>query len=70
MSLLLLPRFVIMGGGGARPVGLPRFGMAGGMPTGAPADPFDSFPIAGAERSLVAAFFSLAPLVMSVSNAP
>ena len=59
-----------MGGGGARPAGLPRFGMAGGMPTGAPADLPGSFLISGAERSLVVAFFSLAPLVMSVSKAP
>ena len=73
MSLLLLARFeapelVI---GGARPVGgLPSPGMAGAPPIGGPSEAPDGFPTIGADLSFVTAFFSLAPLVISVKRAP
>ncbi len=45
-------------------------GMGGAPPTGGPEGLLVSFPTIGAERSLVTAFFSRAPLVISPSRAP
>lgn len=75
VSLLLLARFAPLspapGTGGARPLGdLPRPGTAGAPPFGGPTEAPDVFPTMGADRSFVTAFFSLAPLVMSVKRAP
>ena len=75
VSLLLLARFDPPapgpGTGGARPLGgLPRPGTAGAPPIGGPTKAPDDFPTMGADRSFVTAFFSLAPLVMSVNRAP
>ena len=75
VSLLLLARFDPLvpapGIEGARPVGgLPRPGTAGAPPTGGAADATDVLPSRGADRSLVTAFFNLAPLVISVRRAP
>ncbi len=75
VSLLLLARIdppvPAPGTGGARPIGgLLRPGTAGAPPFGAPAAAPDVFPTMGADRSFVTAFFSFAPLVISVRRAP
>lgn len=73
VSLLLLARFEAPkpGTGGARPDGgLPRPGIAGAPPTGVPVESPDGFPTIGADLSFVTAFFSRAPLVISVKRAP
>lgn len=69
-SLLLLPLVATLGTGGARPEDFPAPGTAGGIPTGAMPELLDLLSSSGPERSFVTAFFSLAPLVMSVNNAP
>lgn len=61
------------GGGGAIPVGgLPRVGTGGAAATGGapPALAPPEFPICGADRSFVTAFFNLAPLLISERSAP
>ncbi len=70
VSLLLRPLFAAPGTGGAKPGGFPKPGMAGGTAIGraAPAEAPELFSIMGAERSLVTAFLSLAPFVMSVNK--
>lgn len=75
VSLLLLALFDPPapgpGIGGARPLGgLPKTGTAGAPPFSGPAEAPDVFPTMGADRSFVTAFFSLAPLVISVRRAP
>lgn len=73
VSLLLLARLapLPLGTGGASPPGgFPNPGIAGAAPTDGPAELPESFPTIGADRSLVAAFLSLAPFVMSVKSAP
>ncbi len=73
VSLLLLIRVEAPGPGtgGARPREvLPRPGMAGAPPTGGLSEAPDGFPTMGADRSFVTAFFSLAPLVISVRRSP
>jgi hypothetical protein len=68
-SLLLLARFPPPGTGGASPLGAFIPGTGGAPPMGGPPES-DFLSIAGADRSLVTAFFSLAPLVMSERSAP
>lgn len=70
MSLLLLALFAALGTGGARPGGFTIPGMAGAAPMRGTTGLLDSFPMIGAERSLVTAFLSLAPFVISVNRAP
>ena len=73
VSLLLLARLAAdaPGTGGARPAGgLPRPGTVGALLMGGPAEEPDPLSNSGAERSLVTAFLSLAPFVMSPSRAP
>lgn len=54
--------------GGARP--LCGRGTDGALPTGRPEEFDEAFPTWGADRSFVTAFFSFAPLVMSVNREP
>lgn len=74
VSLLLLARFPPPGTGGARPGGAGAFpmpGTGGAPPMGGPLGPLLTFPIVGADRSLICVtFFSLVPLPMSDSSAP
>ena len=75
VSLLLLARLEPPppnpGIGGARPLGdLPTPGTAGAPTVGGLVEAPDVFPTMGADRSFVTAFFSLAPLVISVRRAP
>jgi len=65
ISLLLLALLAT-----SPPGGLSMLGMGGAPPTGGPEGLLVSFPTIGAERSLVTAFFSRAPLVISPSRAP
>ena len=72
-SLLLLARFGAdaSGNGGARPAGgFPRPGMGGAPPTDGPPEGPELLSNSGAERSLVTAFLSFAPFVISPSRAP
>lgn len=71
LSLLLRPRLEPPPGtGGASPPGGLRPGMGGAPATGPPPPPPpEELATCGAERSLVTAFFSLAPFVMSPSSA-
>ena len=73
VSLVLRARFVDdeLDGGGARPLGgfgIP--GIGGALPSGIPPELPVFFSTRGADRSFVTAFFSFAPLVISVSRAP
>jgi hypothetical protein len=73
VSLLLRARFP--GTGGASPEGgaggFPMPGIGGAPPIGGPLGPSDTFPICGAERSLIwVTFFSRVPLLMSCRRAP
>ena len=75
VSLLLLARLAVppFGTGNASPLGglpKPGIGTGGAPPAGGPLLMPLPFSTIGADRSLVTAFFSLAPLVMSVSSAP
>lgn len=70
VSLLL--RALLPGAGGARPPGgLAMPGTGGAPPRGEGAEPPEDFPLTiGADRSLVTAFFSALPLVISERRAP
>jgi len=75
VSLLLLARFDIppFEAGGASSLGgfrKPDIGTGGAPSTGGPTDVPLPLSTRGADRSLVTAFLSLAPLVISVSKAP
>ena len=50
--------------------GFPKLGIAGAPPTCGPIEEFEPLSRIGAERSLVTAFLSFAPFVISPSNAP
>ena len=68
VSLLLRALFGMDGADAAGGFSMP--GIAGALAIGGPADDLDSFPMRGADLSLVTAFFNLAPLVISVRRAP
>jgi hypothetical protein len=73
VSLLLLPRFVDVDPGmrGARPAAcFPEPGTAGAPLEGGPPGATEPLSNTAAERSLVTAFLSLVPFVMSPSKAP
>lgn len=68
---MLLTLFPPPGIGGASPPGaLGNPGTGGAPANGDGADPPDVFPIIGADRSFVTAFFSCLPFVISESKAP
>lgn len=68
-SLLLLA--LLPGTGGARPPGaFGKPGTGGAPPTGDGPGPPDTFPITGADRSFVTAFFKAFPLEISERRAP
>ena len=70
LLLLILPKAPGPGGGGGAPGGLPAPGIAGAPPIGGSPELPPSFLTIGADLSFVTAFFSRAPLLMSVRRAP